>query len=89
MGEDSSLLGSKKSHSIKHSSQRAQSGLVNQAELQWSFFWTGSASKEYSSGKGESLDEERAYGVEANAFRIQDSNWSSTGRSKNQIGKAA
>ena len=40
MGEDSSMLGSKKSHSIKHSSQRDQSGLANQAELQRSFFWT-------------------------------------------------
>jgi len=76
-------------HSIKHSPQRAQSGLVNQAELQRSLFWIGAASKEYSSREGESLVEERASGAEADAFRVQDSDWSSTGRSKNQRGKAA
>jgi len=82
------MLGSKKSHSIKHSPQRAQSGLVNQAELQRSLFWSGSTSKEYTSGEGESPVEERAYGAEANAFRVQVSGWSSTRRTKDQIRKA-
>jgi len=47
------------------------------------FVWTGSASKEYSFGEGELPVEERASGAEADTFRIQDSDWSSTGRSKN------
>jgi len=89
MGEDSSLLGSKKSHSIKHSPQRATSGLVNQAELQGSFFWTGFASKEYTSGEGESPAEERASGAKADTSRVQDQDWCSTGRSKNQRGNTA
>jgi len=89
MGEDSSLLGSKKSHSIKHPTQGAKSGLVNKAELQGIFFWTGSTSKEYTSGEGESPAEERAYGEEADASRVQDQDWCSIGRSKNQIGKTA
>jgi len=72
MGEDSSLLGSKKSHSIKHSPQGAKFGLVNQAELQWSFFWSSFASKEYTSGEGESPAEERTSGAEADASRVQD-----------------
>jgi len=72
MGEDPSLLGSKKSHYIKHSPQRAKSRLVNQAKLQGSFFWTGFASKEYTSGEGKSPVQERAYELLIECF------WTST-----------
>jgi len=70
MGKDSSLLGSKKSHSIKHPPQGAESGLVNKAELQGCFFWTGSTSKEHTSGEGDSPAEERAFGEEADVSRV-------------------
>jgi len=70
MGEDSSLLGSKKSHSIKHSSKGAESGLVSQVEFQGSLFWTGSTSKEYTYGEGDSPVKERASGAETHVPRV-------------------
>jgi len=89
MGEYSSSLGSKKSHSIKHPPQGAESGLVNKAELQGSFLWTGSTSKEYTYGEGDSPAEERASGAEADVSRVQDQDWCSIGRGKNQIRETA
>jgi len=70
MGVDSSLIGRKKYHSIKHSSKGAESGLVNKVELQGSLFWTCSTSKEYTSGEGDSLVKERVSGAETNVPRV-------------------
>jgi len=82
IGEDSSVLGSKKSHSIKHPSKGAESRLVNKVELQRSFFWTGSTSKEYTSGEGDSSCKERASGAETDVPKILNQDWCSVGNGK-------